>query len=303
MEVVCTHYSALHWKDEQLSNSSIINQLFGQCCLQSKIKVPILDALPNEFQELYDGNGPHSRSFRRYMREYNAANAFTSLGVHMDDRVPHGRGPSSFVIHRELHHRIGALVPNEEREASYAQLYIYNHGASLNTHHKRNPRLNRGNPFSELYRHAYEVLEDAVGDNDNFNVPAYLHYSVSTDHRRYNLPSTDEIVVILLGDGLEISGVRDIDVYRKANQGLIQISECHPAYLPMHYVLLFPTGQLGWSVYLKHWNVAGNAWYSTKKLSQWEYYCYRLFQRTIEFTNLARIKIIQTIYSRHMGLD
>ncbi|KAF6161780.1 hypothetical protein GIB67_013857 [Kingdonia uniflora] len=143
MDVVCMHCSTFHWKDEQLSNSSIINTLFGQCCLQGKIKLPILDALPNEFQELYDGNGPHLRSFRRYMRKYNAANAFTSLGVHIDDQVAHGQGPSSFVIHGELHHRIGALVLNEEQEASYAQLYIYNPGASLNTRHKRNPRLNK----------------------------------------------------------------------------------------------------------------------------------------------------------------
>ncbi|KAF6166110.1 hypothetical protein GIB67_023820 [Kingdonia uniflora] len=36
MDVVCMHCSALHWKDEKLSNSSIINPLFGQCCLQEQ---------------------------------------------------------------------------------------------------------------------------------------------------------------------------------------------------------------------------------------------------------------------------
>ncbi|KAF6163089.1 hypothetical protein GIB67_006648 [Kingdonia uniflora] len=134
------------------------------------------------------------------MQEYNVANAFTGLGVHMDNRVAPGRGPSSFVIHGELYHRIGALVPNEEQEAYYAQLYIYNPSVSFNTHHKRNPHQNRDvlkviqdtlvqcNLFSELYCHAYEVLDDAIGDNENFNVPTYLHYSVSTDHRKYNLP-------------------------------------------------------------------------------------------------------------------
>ncbi|KAF6147229.1 hypothetical protein GIB67_039359 [Kingdonia uniflora] len=231
-----------------------------------------------------------------FLGQMDVLTHFSNLGVHMDNRVAHGRGPTSFVIHGELHHRIGALVPNEKQEASYAQLCIYNPSASLNTRHKRNPHLNkdvskviqdilvRYNPFSEFYRHTYEVLEDAAGDNENFNVPAYLHYRVSTDHRRYNLPSTDEIAVILPEDGSEISGVKDIIVYRKANQGLMQISECHPVYLPMHYVLIFPIGQLGWSVYLKHWNVAANAWYSTKKLSQWEYYCYHLFQRTTEYS-------------------
>ncbi|KAF6152830.1 hypothetical protein GIB67_021003 [Kingdonia uniflora] len=63
----------------------------------------------------------------------------------------------------------------------------------------------------------------------------------STDHRRYNLPSTDEIVVILPGDGSKISSVRDINVYLKAEQDLMRISKCYLSYLPLHYVLLFPT--------------------------------------------------------------
>ncbi|KAF6140498.1 hypothetical protein GIB67_031141 [Kingdonia uniflora] len=71
------------------------------------------------------------------------ANVFTSLGIHMDNRVAHELGPTSFAIHGELHNRIGALTLNEEQEAFYAQLYIYNPRASLNTHHKRNPHLNR----------------------------------------------------------------------------------------------------------------------------------------------------------------
>ncbi|KAF6172120.1 hypothetical protein GIB67_029538 [Kingdonia uniflora] len=48
------------------------------------------------------------------------AHVFMSLGVHIDNRVAHERGPTSFVIHGELYHRIGALVPNMEQEASYA---------------------------------------------------------------------------------------------------------------------------------------------------------------------------------------
>ncbi|KAF6144579.1 hypothetical protein GIB67_006071 [Kingdonia uniflora] len=265
MDVLCIHSSALHWRDERLMVSSISNPRFGHCCLQHKIRVPNLDQLPNELQELYDGNELRSRSFRKYIREYNVANAFTSLGVIMDDRVIPGRGPSSFIIHRKLHHRIGALLPNQGQEVIYAQLYIYNSGTAFHTRQRRNLRLRRGNPLCELYRRAYEVLEDAVGEDENFNVSAYLYYSASTDHRRYNLSSTDEIAVILPGDGSKISSVRDIIVYLKVELGLMRISECHPAYLPLHYVLLFPTGQLGWSIPLKHWNMACNTWYSSGK--------------------------------------
>ncbi|KAF6155573.1 hypothetical protein GIB67_004567 [Kingdonia uniflora] len=71
----------------------------------------------------------------------------------MDDRVVHGKGPYSFVIHRELHYRIGALTPNYQQDASYAQLYIYNPGAALNTRHKRNPCLNR---------YVLQVIQDAL---------------------------------------------------------------------------------------------------------------------------------------------
>ncbi|KAF6156091.1 hypothetical protein GIB67_007466 [Kingdonia uniflora] len=135
----------------------------------------------------------------------------------------------------------------------YAQLYIYNSGTALHTRQRGNPHLRRdvlkiiedtllqSNPFCELYRRAYEVLEDVAGEDENFNVPTYLHYSASTDHRRYNLPSTNEIAVILPGDGSKINNLRDIILYLKAEQGLMRISECHPSYLPLHYVLLFPT--------------------------------------------------------------
>ncbi|KAF6171457.1 hypothetical protein GIB67_017981 [Kingdonia uniflora] len=89
-----------------------------------KIWVPNLDQLQNELQELCDGNEPRSRSFQKYIREYNAANAFTSLGVTMDDRVIPEKGPFSFVIHGELHHRIGVLLPNQGQEPMYAHLTL-----------------------------------------------------------------------------------------------------------------------------------------------------------------------------------
>ncbi|KAF6167626.1 hypothetical protein GIB67_031209 [Kingdonia uniflora] len=109
-----------------------------------------------------------------------------------------------------------------------------------NNNNKNGKNNNENNTLS-----VPQVLEDAADEDENFNMPAYIHYSASTNNRRYNLPSTDEIVVILPGDGSKISSVRDIIIYLKAEQDLMRISECHPAYLPSYYVLLFPTGQLG----------------------------------------------------------
>ena len=105
MDIKCPNCSALHWIDEKLVKSSMANPRFGACCLQGKINMSLLKTPPPQLQQLYDGVSVQSKSFRRYTREYNAANAFTSLGIKMDPRVIRGRGPTSFTIHGELRHR------------------------------------------------------------------------------------------------------------------------------------------------------------------------------------------------------
>ena len=61
----------------------------------------------------------------------------------MDSRVLAGRGPASFTIHGELHHRTGALLPQPGHEGIYAQLYIYDPDSALNICNRRNPHLRR----------------------------------------------------------------------------------------------------------------------------------------------------------------
>ena len=104
IDIVCPYLSALHWMDEKLVRSSMTNPLFGTCCLQGKINLPLLKTPPSQLQLLYDGVSPQSNSFRRYIRGYNTANDFTSLGVKMDPIIIVGRGPKPFTIHGELCH-------------------------------------------------------------------------------------------------------------------------------------------------------------------------------------------------------
>ncbi|KAF7145290.1 hypothetical protein RHSIM_Rhsim04G0168000 [Rhododendron simsii] len=252
MDVSCLHCKALHWMGEKLANSSLTRPLFGTCCLQGKIKLPSLIAPPLALQELYDGNDKRSKSFRLHTREYNATNAFTSFGAKLDTRVLNGRGPLSFTIQGELRHRIGSLLPQPGHEVIYSQLYIYDPESALNARNNRNPHFRRDvlktiqdclltfNPFPKKFLRAFEILNqsESVGQN----LPAYLHYSSSTDRRSYNLPTADEIAIILPGDGTKKSGMRDIVLHLRENNGLMRVNECHPAYLPLHYVLLFPRG-------------------------------------------------------------
>ncbi|KAF6139057.1 hypothetical protein GIB67_010783 [Kingdonia uniflora] len=101
------------------------------------------------------------------------------------------------------------------------------------------------NPFVRINRQAYKVLNNAYSiDNQDVNIHMHLYYSSRTDRRHYNLSSTYEIVVILPGDEQEAPNTRDIVVYLRGGHELMRISECHPAYLPMHYVLLFSHGEI-----------------------------------------------------------
>ena len=47
-----------------------------------------------------------------------------------------------------------------------------------------------------MYRHAYQILQNYNPDND---VDVQLHLSPGLDCRRYNLPTADEVAVILPG--------------------------------------------------------------------------------------------------------
>ncbi|KAF6164266.1 hypothetical protein GIB67_010236 [Kingdonia uniflora] len=193
-----------------------------------------------------------------------------------------------------------ALLPDLGKQVTYVQLYIYDSASTLNARVSRHPQLNTDvlkiiqdnlmeyNPFVQIYRQAYEVLNDAYSaDNKNVNVHAHLHYRSRTYRRRYNLSSTDEITVILPRDGQEDPSTRDIVVYLRGGDELMRISECHPAYLPMHYVLLFPHREMGWEPEMKKWDVNYNR-PTTKRLTQMDYYSYQLFQHPIEYSTILR---------------
>ncbi|GFS36770.1 hypothetical protein Acr_00g0047940 [Actinidia rufa] len=189
------------------------------------------------------------------------------IGAKMDSRLLAGRGPTSFTIHGELRHRTGALLPQPSHEGIYAQLYIYDPDSALNIRNRRNPHLRR------------DILQ---------TVQDTLLYA-ATDRRRYNLPTSDEIGVILPGDGSKVNGMRDIVLHLRGNNELMRISECHPAYLPLHYVLLFPHGELGWEPQLKQWD-ALRGQPANERLTQLQFYSYRLFERSTEYSIILRVR-------------
>jgi hypothetical protein len=261
MDVVCPSCKAFHWMDERLVKSSKRNPLFGMCCTSGKIRLPRLADPPGEILNLLSGQDHIAKKFRENIRKYNNALAMTSLGCKVDDTVNrNGAGPYVFKVHGKLSHKAGSLLPEEGQTPLYSQLYIYDGGEALDYRmgHAANHDLDRGtmqtlqdtlhnhHPGVAMYKQALELTANMPPEQQ---CKIALRFDESTDRRRYNLPTAaaaNEVAVILPGDGDQPQDCRDIVLYRRQGEPLQRISEMHPMYPSLHYVLLFPTGQLGW---------------------------------------------------------
>ena len=170
MNIQCPHCHALHFISEKLSNSSLRNPRFGMCCLQGQVNLPPIQQWPRVLQDLFD-DPQDQREFRKKIRQYNNALAFTSVGADLENNAIQGPGPASFRIHGALHHLMGALVPPDGLEPCFAQLYIFDPEEATERRVQYNPQLNGPilldlhtmlrtlHPYAPLYKQAYEVMQ------------------------------------------------------------------------------------------------------------------------------------------------
>jgi hypothetical protein len=298
MEVKCRCCGALHWMDEKLCDSSRSNPIFGMCCNSGKVVLPILRDPPQSLKTLLERSDRQGRDFRENIWKYNRAFAFTSLQVTEDHSINERcRGPPVFRIQGELHHRGGPLLPAVDRPPTYAQLYFYDSQAALEYRCHQNSGLNpdtlrtlqdmllEHHQYASIYRHAYEILERYDPNDD---VAIHLRVAPGHDRRRYNLPTADEVAVILPGvdgDNTQVSQ-RDI-VLQNRTGGLQIISDLHPAYVPLYYVLLFPYGENGWHPALTLGS-SSDSDTTAKRLTRTRYVAYRLQVRENEYSALLR---------------
>ena len=190
-----------------------------------------------------------------------------------------------FHICGELCHLSGALAPLDGQQPRYAQLYVYEPQEALAMQMNMNvdlqpdvmeslqALLHTSHQYAEMYRHAYEILQ-AYGPTEDATVCLCL--TAFTDCRTYNLPTVDEVAVILPADHSTLP--RDI-VLHLQHGPLHRISDLHPAYCPLQYPLLFPSAENGWYPELCLHGL-------NKHLSQCSYVCYYLQVCPTEFSTL-----------------
>ena len=182
--------------------------------------------------------------------------------MNLNEHVANGRqGVFTYRIQGEMVHRIGSLhPPNDGERPKFAQMYIYDTDHELDNRLRVFPDLNphtlsrlqgmlhECNPYVHVYRQAIDV----VRDNPATEVRLIIRSDAQgVDRRRYNAPTVADVAAIMIGDEheRETQG-RDI-VVSTVGGPLRRIYETQPAYDPLHYVLLFPRGENGWSLALK----------------------------------------------------
>jgi hypothetical protein len=98
------------------------------------------------------------------------------------------------------------------------------------------------NPYVEVFKMARDMI---VTEGVPMDLKLRLIASRTKDARRYNVPTTDEVVVLMVGDGSEAVDRRDVVLAQQAGP-FQRISELHVGYMALHYPLLFPYGEDGW---------------------------------------------------------
>ena len=260
------------------------------CCGNGNVQLPAVAPPPPQLSYLFMGSTSEAQRFRENIRQYNAALAFTSLGAKVDNTVnAGGGGPPTFRIHGELRHQLGSLLPRDGERPVYAQLYIYDSHTALQHRMYRNAGLDANimqrlqdliltnHRWATTFKNASEVfLRTQCRD-----VSIQLSVNQNRDPRRYNLPTSDEVAVIIPGDGTQSYGRRDIVVHRQDGP-LQRISDGSATYECLQYPFLFIYGEDGY-----HYDLQMSPG-KEDRLSQTDYVAYRIQYRPDEFSLLLR---------------
>ncbi|KAK1379203.1 hypothetical protein POM88_025947 [Heracleum sosnowskyi] len=187
---ICCDCGALMWRFEQTKKQKRTkSNKFYLCCGNGKVRLPLLRETPPELKTLLDGANNKSTSFRKSLRLYNNAFAFTSVGGNVDREINNGGGPYVYRIFGEVYHQIGSLHLEGSKKAVFSQIYMYDNQQQLEERlnfpngdnrldveitESLSAMLNRDNALVDIYRN----VRDRFKDTDI--VPAQLQFRNET---------------------------------------------------------------------------------------------------------------------------
>ncbi|PLW24016.1 hypothetical protein PCASD_04072 [Puccinia coronata f. sp. avenae] len=100
---------------------------YSTCCHKGQVHIPVEysnQSFPAFLRELMIGTDQRSLHFQRFLRSYNNALSFASLGARLDHTVQGQAGIFSFRVQGTLYHQIGSLLPEDGEVPAFAQIYV-----------------------------------------------------------------------------------------------------------------------------------------------------------------------------------
>ena len=219
--------------------------------------------------------------------------AFTSFGENIDSSTSDSHGPYIFKISGQIHHLMGSLLPTDNDSPKFAQLYIYD---------TKNEIYNRMSSyiFDDASKNLTEsIIKILIKMLDQTNKLVKLFQIVKTtlklrlmgqwqtDTKQYDLPTSNDIGALIVGDIGEYELGRDTLIENKTKV-LQRISKLHPSYMSLQYPLLFPYGEDGYKVDLQLNTYSTNTKLSRNRISMRAFYYYQLQQCQNEGNTLLR---------------
>lgn len=293
----CSKCNALMWLSERLKSSSLKSPKFSLCCLSGSIKIPNVDPIPDKLRELLTGSDQKSEYFRTNIRMFNSILSFTSMNCKLDKELMKATtGVYTFRISGSIHHSISESMTTSSPK--FSQIYILDGDAQI-AHREQMFPFVQANILRELqimlahenpYVQIYHQIGHQLKHEPNKQLKLVLKNNYKRD-KRFNLPSANELAILMIDDENQENVHRDIVLYSKSpnESRLIRINETHSTYDPLHYVLLFPKGQQGWSpdTYEKNKHLAAQndsedeevQSEKTKYLTAMQFYSHRLQDR------------------------
>lgn len=113
------------WKAESARSQKKSDGSFSICCNYAKVQLPKLKDAPPTYKNLFRSTDSKAKYFIDNIRRYNSMFSFTSMGGRVDKEVNKSRGPYVYRISGENYHRLGSLLPPDESQPKFSQLYIY----------------------------------------------------------------------------------------------------------------------------------------------------------------------------------
>ena len=213
----------------------------GLCCASGKIKLPRLAALLEPLKTLLTGTTSESKRFLLNLRKYNSCFQVTSFGARIENQ---DQFMPTFKVKGQIYHRAGSLLPFSGENHKFLQLYfISDSNSELNVRCEISPDVERtivfqlqhlfheNNDLVRLFKTAIDLMP-----TDTYIIVVSTDKTPTGEHvRRYNAPTIDEVVIVMVGDHFL---PRDI-ILRKRNGQLVRIAETHRCYDALQYPISF----------------------------------------------------------------